>query len=143
MKHIQRQQFSFKYSPQLALQKWEPDGRIGDFGNFLKVYEYWMSAICIVKYCFLSEVCRYDKNSASYYCFTSDVMYKWCKRLVYTHPDLLARFCKVNLSNAKKLGWLFFPGLINLRWSRTIMALKCDRRLLPVFGCTYEAISSM
>ena len=25
----------------------------------------------------------------------------WYKRLVYTHPDLLARFCKVNLSNAK------------------------------------------
>ena len=49
---------------------------------FLTVYEYWMSAICIVKYCFLSEVCRYDKNSASYYCFTSDVMYKWYKRLV-------------------------------------------------------------
>ena len=62
-----------------------------------------MSAICIVKYCFLSEVCRYDKNSASYYCFTSDVMYKWYKRLVYTHPDLLTIFCKVNLSNAKKL----------------------------------------
>ena len=61
--------------------------------------------VCIVKYCFLSEVCRYDKNSASCYCFTSDVMYKRYKRLVYkyTHPDLLTRFCKVNLSNAKKL----------------------------------------
>ena len=43
----------------------------------------------------------YDKNSASWYCFTSDVMYKKYKRLVYTSPDLLARFCKVNLSNAK------------------------------------------
>ena len=43
-------------------------------------------------------------------------MYKWYKRLVYTctHPDLLARFCKVNLSNAKKFGLIFFPGLINL-----------------------------
>ena len=56
-----------------------------------------------------------DKNSASYYYFTSNVMYKWYKRLVYTHPDLLARFCKVNLSNAKNLAWFFFPGLINLR----------------------------
>ena len=32
---------------------------------------------------------------------TSDVMYKKYKRLVYTSPDLLARFCKANLSNAK------------------------------------------
>ena len=29
-------------------------------------------------------------------------------------PDLLARLCKVNLSNAKKIGLIFFPGLINL-----------------------------
>ena len=35
----------------------------------------------------------YDKNSASYYCFTSDVMYKKYEMLVYTHPELLARFC--------------------------------------------------
>ena len=35
-------------------------------------------------------------------------MYKWYKRLVYTHPDLLARFCKVNLSNAKKIRPDFF-----------------------------------
>ena len=35
------------------------------------------------------------------YCFTSDVTYKKYKRLVYTAPDLLARICKVNLSNAK------------------------------------------
>ena len=34
-------------------------------------------------------------------------MYKWYKRLVYTHPDLLARFCKVNLSNAKNLASFF------------------------------------
>ena len=26
-------------------------------------------------------------------------MYKWYKRLVYTHPDLLARFCKVTLAS--------------------------------------------
>ena len=29
------------------------------------------------------------------------MMCKKYKRLVYTSPDLLARFCKVNLSNAK------------------------------------------
>ena len=43
----------------------------------------------------------YDKNSPSWYCFTSNVMFKWYKRLVYMHPDLLARFFKVNLSKAK------------------------------------------
>ena len=48
----------------------------------------------------------YDK-----YCFTSDVMYKKCKRLVYTHSDLLARICKVNLSNAKKCGLICFPRI--------------------------------
>ena len=52
----------------------------------------------------------YDKNSTSG-CFTSDVMYKWYKRLVYTQPDLLARFCKVNLSNAKKFGLICFPRI--------------------------------
>ena len=55
----------------------------------------------IVKLVLLSVRGLYDKNSASYYCFTSDVMYKWYERLVYTHPDLLARFCKVNMSNTK------------------------------------------
>ena len=35
------------------------------------------------------------------YCFASVVMYQKYKRLVYTPPDLLARICKVNLSNAK------------------------------------------
>ena len=41
----------------------------------------------------------YDKK----YCFTSDVIYKKYKMLVYTPSDLLARICKVNLSNAKKM----------------------------------------
>ena len=53
----------------------------------------------------------YDKNSASKYCFTSDVMYKKYKRLVYTPSDLLARICKVNLSNAKKFGLICFPRI--------------------------------
>ena len=39
----------------------------------------------------------YDKQ----YGFTSDVMCKKYKRLVYISPDLLARFYKVNLSKAK------------------------------------------
>ena len=44
--------------------------------------------------------------------FTSDVMYKKYKRLVYTPPDLLARICKVNLSNAKKFGLIFVNSFI-------------------------------
>ena len=61
----------------------------------------------------------------------SDVMYKKYKRLVCTHPDLLARFCKVNLSNAKIRPDLFSKNLFstpNLLWSRAIIALTCDRR---------------
>ena len=61
----------------------------------------------------------YDKNSVLWYCFTSDVMYKNYKRLVYTSPDLLARFCKVNLSNTKKFHLISFPGPI-----------YCDQELL-------------
>ena len=53
----------------------------------------------------------YDKNSASYYCFTSDVMYNKYKRLVYTPTDLLARFCKANLSNGKKFCLICFPRI--------------------------------
>ena len=79
----------------------------------------------IVKYCFLSKICMI--KTVPHSSFTSDVMYQWYKRLVYTHPDLLGRFCKVNLSNAKNSCLIFFPGLINLRRSRAIMALKCDR----------------
>ena len=47
------------------------------------------------------------------------MMYKKYKRLVYTSPDLLARFCKINckLVKRKKLGLIgspriCFPGLI-------------------------------
>ena len=47
-------------------------------------------------------------------------MYKWYKSLVYTHPDLLARFCKVNFFEHKKIGLIFFPGLIDcVRGTRT------------------------
>ena len=49
----------------------------------------------------------YDKQ----YCFTSDVLYKKYKGLVYTPSDLLARICKVNLSNAKKFGLICFPRI--------------------------------
>ena len=57
---------------------------------------------CEIPY-ILSEVCMINR-----YCFTSDVMYKKYKRLV---SDLLARICKVNLSNAKKFGLICFPRI--------------------------------
>ena len=38
-------------------------------------------------------------------------MYKKYERLVYTLPDLLARFSKVNLSNVKKFGLICFPRI--------------------------------
>ena len=41
------------------------------------------------------------------YYFTSDVMYNKYKRLVYTSPDMLARFCK--LIERKKFGLICFP----------------------------------
>ena len=56
--------------PQLALQKWEPAGRIGDFGNFFNGFaksprvlrSSWILKECnlyskIEKYCILSKVC--------------------------------------------------------------------------------------
>ena len=113
------------------MQKWEPAGRIGDFGNVFnglaKSPRVLRSSWILIEWVkFVLQNCEilhsvrglYDKKSASWYCFTSDVMYKWYKRLFYTHPDLLARFCKVNLSNAKKF------GLINQRWSRAIILIN-------------------
>ena len=130
-----------------AHQKWEPAGRIGDFENFLnsfvKTPRLIVLNIDLVQ--FVLKNCKmlhsvwglYDKK----YCFTSDVMYK---KLVYTPSDLLARICKVNLSNAKKgRPDLFSKNLFsrpNLLWSRAIMALECDRRCLLFFECTYMYI---
>ena len=54
----------------------------------------------IVKYCILKTV-------PHSYCLTSYVMCKWYKRLVYTYPALLARLCKVKLSNAKNSACFF------------------------------------
>ena len=48
----------------------------------------------------LSEVCTINKERLIVL-FTSYVMYKKYKRLVYRPSDLSARFCKVNLSNTK------------------------------------------
>ena len=91
---------------------------MGDFGNFLNGFAKiprlvvlnidWVQFVlknCEIPY-ILSEVGMINR-----YCFTSDVMYKKYKRLVYTPSDLLARICKVNLSNAKKFGLICFPRI--------------------------------
>ena len=98
-------------------RKWEPAGRIGDFGNFLNGFAKSQRLIVL------------------------NIDWVQFKRLVYTPSDLLARICKVNLSNAKKFGVICFPricfrGLI-------YCDLECDRRCLLFFGCTYKAINSM
>ena len=95
----------------------EPAGRKGNFGNFLngfakgpRVHRWsWILNECnlswkIVKYCILYVVCMI--KTAPHSTLSPQT---WCikkyKRLVCTHPDLLARICKVNLSNAKNLTW--------------------------------------
>ena len=84
------------------------------------------------------------------YCFTSDVMYKKYKRLVYTPPDLLARICKVNLSNAKKFSLICFPricfrGLIYSCDQEPLWLLNVIEDVCHIVGvlCTYKAINSM
>ena len=101
--------------------------------------EYWMSAICLAKL-WKTESLHYirglyDKKQRLIVLFTAEVMYKKYKRLAYTPPDLLERFCKVNLSNAKNSASFCFPricfrGLIywdqeplRLMWSKMIAIL--------------------
>ena len=65
----------------------------------------------------LSEVCII--KTVPHGTVSPQMMYKKYKRLVYTSPDLLARFCKINckIAERKKLGLICFaricfPGLI-------------------------------
>ena len=81
------------------------------------------------------------------HCFTSAVMYTKYKSLVYTPPDLLARICKVNLSNAKNFGLICFPrvcfrGLIYCD-QEPLWLLNVIEDVCYFFGCTYKAINSM
>ena len=106
-----------------ARQKWEPASRIGDFGNFLnsfsKTPRLYVLNIDLVQ--FVLKNCKilhsvwglYDKK----YCFTSDVMNKKYKRLVYTSPDLFGKILESKLVDSKKFGLtcfprICFPGLI-------------------------------
>ena len=88
-----------------------------------------------VKYCILYEVCMI--KTAPHRTLSPQM---WCikknKRLVCTHPDLLARICK--LVDYKKFSLICFPRLI-----------YCDKEpalllnlTVHLFGCTYKAIST-
>ena len=80
----------------------------------------------IAKYCILlSEVCMittvpHSTVSPQMWCI-SDIKAWFTRTQIW-----LARFCKVNLSNAKHSAGIFFPCLINLRWLRAIMALNIN-----------------
>ena len=87
----------------------------------------------------------YDKNSPSYYCYTSDVTYKKYEMLVYTLQSCWQDFVKETCRTQKVQPDLFSENSFsrpNLLWSRAIMALKCDRRWSLFFGCIYTAINS-
>ena len=122
---------------------------MSDFGKFLNAFankvhacfdgpEYWMNAIClekIMKYCILYEVCMIKTAPRS---TLSPQM--WCikknKRLVCTHPDLLARICK--LVDRKNSAWFVFRAL-----STVIKSHYCFLNLtVHLFGCTCKAIST-
>ena len=72
----------------------------------------------IVKNCVLSEECKLNfilQKHRFLVLFTSDVMYKKYKSLLYTPPDLLARFCEVNLAcrtQKNRLDFLFWPPFL-------------------------------
>ena len=120
-----------------TLHSSQPAGRIGDFeiiffSGFAKsprvLRSSWILSeynlyYKIVKYCILrlSKVCMI--KTAPHSTISPQVMYKKFKRLVYTPPDLLARFCKANfwyLSSAKNSAWFVFQEFFfrpNLLWS--------------------------
>ena len=87
--------------------------------------EHWMNAICLPK---LGKTARYFKvcmirKQRLIVLFTSDVMYKKYKKLVYTPPDLLARFCKVNLSNTKNsASFIILASFLDWLPPRTILS---------------------
>ena len=71
--------------------------------------------ICL-KNCEKLQLCQRSKKKKKQrliVLFTSGLMYEKYKRLVYTPPDLLPRFFKVNLSNTKNSALFFiFASLL-------------------------------
>ena len=126
-----------------ACQKWEPASRISDFGNFFNGFaksprvfrSSWIlnECDCIAKlwntaYC--TEVCMI--KTAPHGTISPQM---WCikkyKRLAYTSSDLLARFCKVNLSNAKNSAWFVFLMLSLIHIWRCRRIERCRSRWSP------------
>ena len=90
----------------------------------------------IVKYCILYEVCM--MKTAPHSTLSPQM---WCikknnERLVCTHPDLLARICK--LVDRKKFGLICFPRLIYCDQGPLLLL----NLTVHLFGCTYKAIST-
>ena len=95
--------------------------------------EYWMSTICIakLKYCILSEVCMIKTvphSTVSPQMWYINGMKGWFTSTQICWQDFVKLSCLTQSS-----AW-FFPGLINLRWWKATMDLKCDRRLLLFLG---------
>ena len=84
---------------------------------FLKLLNECNLSSKIVKNCILSQECKLNfllQKHRFLVFFTSDVMYTKYKRLLYTPPDLLARFCEVNLACRTQKNRLDFLILASL-----------------------------
>ena len=103
----------------------------------------------IVKNCILhSKVCLIKKTAPhSTYCLPQ----MWCmtekyRRLLYAPPDLLARFCKVNVLKTKKFGLIFHFGVPNATYKLRVKKRekkRCDesfQALLQVLDNSLRAI---
>ena len=90
----------------------------------------------ILKNRILSEVCKLTKKHRLIVLFTSDAMHKKYKWLAYTSPDLLARFCKVNLTNTISPAWFFISaslldkGMQPVNYKYVNWLIYCDQEPL-------------
>ena len=110
--------------------------------------DYWMSAICLAKLrktAFCPRYVSFLKIHHLIVLFTSDVVYKKCKLLVYTSPNLLTRFCRVTLSNTKIHFGLSFRQR-STSGVRVTSSLPCwwtvNKRLLISSFCLSTSICS-
>ena len=120
---LKRNSFKFlcKFS---AYQNLELACCIGDFGNVLNGFA---KSPCVLRWSRILNKCNLSWKIVKYYILYEVCMIKtaphstlsrqtWCikkyKRLVCTYPDLLARKCKVNLSNAKNWTWFVFQEFV-------------------------------